>query len=311
MPRPAASLALEAICALCLLTAACAADDNGGTGGGSDSGREVGRDLGGLDGSFPDAGQDVAESDAGSDVFEDGAPEDQGTPDVSTEPDAAEPVCGALDQPCCAGTCDGSLVCSAGFCIADAATCTGEPACISPLGGLPDVPIVQRPGAPPLLAGGAITDGDYELDEIALYTDATVSALVDTFEVTSNGGTSGSLVFDGTDWGFEAQLDLYIDASAVGQSFAQNVQQALAAGGCYTAVGNELRGDLTQCGASWPDGAEPPDHLGYETAGDEIQLLLVLTRDMILAAVPADQQFLAGLAISGDLPVLLSFTRIP
>jgi hypothetical protein len=306
-----------ALCLACtlILLGGCAADDADGGGGFGDSGTsDVGREVGGLDlVSEPDldAGGDAGGVDAGQDTLgQDTLGQDAGT-DPTSEPDANVPSCGGLDEACCAGTCDGALVCSAGTCLTQAPVCTGEPACISPPGGRPDAPIIQRQGAPPTLTGGLITDAAYELDLIVLYTDSTVSALVDTFEVTSNGDTRGSLVFEGTEWGFEANLDLFIDASALGQSFAQDVWQALQAGGCYSAVGNQLRGDLTECGASWPAGTVPPSSLGYQTSAGGIQLLLILTREMILAAVPEQDRFLVGLAIVGDLPIVLTFSALP
>lgn len=318
MRRSCQSFVLPALCALALLLAACAADDSGGSTGDADrvdTGRDLGDDASGLD--VGDAADDPSESDS-SDVSDDQGTPDQVLPDLvpdsdddgGGQPDLIEPACGALNEPCCEGACEGELACELDVCVAEAVVCAGEPACLEPIGGEPDVPVVQRPGTPSALAGGTIVDGDYELALIELYTDGTVSDLVETFEVTSNGDTSGSLVFEATDWGFEANLDLFVDAVALDQNFSQTVAQALAAGGCFSAVGNELRGDLIQCGASWPEGIEPPESLDYEITEGGIQLLLIITREMILAAVPEDDRLLVGLAVSGDLPVLLTFSAL-
>jgi hypothetical protein len=301
-----------------LFLAAGCGGTTGGGGGGDDADADDagGADRGRADTSGQDTGADTAQPvDLGpGDVAVDTGPVDTGS---TEEPDASPelgPECGGLNQPCCSGgSCNSAdLVCLYERC-QPASDCPGFSACPTPEPGEPDVPVATRTGDPPSLAGGEILSGTYEMSSVELFPEGSeptfLAGVVTSVDVRSNGNTFGSLVFNGADYGFDAQLDLYIGIGTIVGDFEQFFSQQIFAGGCYTISSNELVSDLTACGGVWPEGSTPPDSLEYESTPEtgEIQQLLILTRETILASVPPEDQTMAGLAIVGDLPVLFTF----
>jgi hypothetical protein len=299
-PSAVPLLALLALLAASSVSGCVAEDDDGGSS--SDTSQdEVRRDVGPEPdtGGAPDAGADTS------------VQPDQSAPDAAetSPPDAVQPPCGGLDQACCAGsTCDYELRCALGVCTPPS-SCPGVPACLEPPLGSPDVPIAMRSGEPPVLGGGTVRSAAFELDLIEIYADYTFSQLVDSVAITSSGNSYGSLEFRGADWGFEANLDLYLDIMALGMDFGQPFAQLLYAGGCYTIAGSELESDLTECGATWPEGTTPPNSLAFESTQTGMRFLLILTRETLVASSPPSEQWAANLAIVDDLPVIFTFSR--
>ena len=251
--------------------------------------------------------------DAGSDTAggQDAPGGDSGGFDSTAAEEPVESACGGLNQACCEqGACDDELFCQAGLCALGTTECPMTPSCPAPPQGEPDVPVLSLTGAPPTLAGGALVGGEFELTQVEIFGDETFSALVESVEVSSNGNTYGSLALESADWGFDANLDLAITLTALGQTVDQAFAQNLTGGGCYVPSANQLQGDVSECGGAWPEGATPPESLEFETGDSTLRILLLLTNETIMASIPEDQRLLAGLAITGDLPVLFTFTAI-
>lgn len=229
-------------------------------------------------------------------------------PDLGTgEPDEVTTACGYEGGPCCEQDCDGSMYCSGGICLG-ATSCPGTSACITPPNGTPDITITTLSGVEPTLQGGTLHRRAYELTLIEVYPDATFTELVTSVNVTSNGNTYGSVTFQDRDWGFNANLDMYIEVDTVIGPQPQAVAQNLTSNGCFSIRDNLLLGDLTECGGYWPEGSEPPESLEFEEVGENLQLLLIFPRDALIASI--GDETIGDLAVAGDLPILFTFAPI-
>lgn len=236
-------------------------------------------------------------------------------PDPSTPGTDLPPACGGSGQVCCdGGTCNSGLECEADVCTLPTReiTCEATPECFLPPESTRNATVTVEAGAPTALAGGTITPSAWELSDIRLYTENTFSSLI-SFEITDNGDSSGALEFRDGEWAFEAQLDLFISASIpfVGD-FDQPVDFPFDGGGCFESEDNRIFTDVSECVNldDVPDGLEIPNSFTYETGDDYVELLLLVPRETILEAVPDGQagQF-AGIAITGDLPIVLRFEQ--
>lgn len=236
------------------------------------------------------------------------------TPPPDTTPPDPGATCGELGLACCDNdTCNNSLVCSGDICRpASTVSVCGDvtPACFEPDTGESDAEVRQIPGSPPTLGGGETGTGAFVLTGIDVYSDGTFSDLVGEIELESAGNTVGGIEFRDGEWGFSANLDLVIGANIPGAgAFDQPVEWALFGGGCFQADGNRILGDILECGGEWPEGFVPPETINFSVDGDEVQLLLIITRANIASALPANIASFADFVITGDLPILLRFTR--
>lgn len=60
----------------------------------------------------------------------------------------------------------------------------------------------------------------------------------------------------------------------------------------------------------WPGDVSPPGSFEYEISAQSMKVLVVLSQAVILSMIPEEYQGLAGMAITGDLPILMSFTAM-
>ena len=237
-------------------------------------------------------------------------------PDTTTPGPDVDPECGGFEEPCCGNSrCDGTLVCEGGLCVAPprVSLCEEAPSCFAAAESTTDAQVTIGSGAAPGLSGGPVADSAFTLRQITLYTDTTFSpGIINSVEVRSNGATFGGLEFRGEEWSFYANLDLFLDldaqfVGAVSQPFNFDV----AGGGCFATEANRIVGDLVECGDAWPEGAVAPSFVEYGVNGNEVRIILVVTREIIASTLPANIRQFAGFVLAGDLPILLSFARDP
>jgi len=184
-------------------------------------------------------------------------------------------------------------------------TCVpGSASCIYPPPGDPDAEIVQLPGSPAPLSGGTPPDETYELVLAEIYPDTLGGGVLPIpMEITSNGNTYGSAIFDNGTWGLSANLDLVITVELLGQSLP--IAQSLNGGGCYSVSGSTLTGDMIECAQGELPPFDLPDTFGWETDGDVLRMHVVFPKEAILAAIPPEYADLAGAFIQGDLELVL------
>ncbi len=290
----------------CLVLVGCSTDDSDGSST-SDNTVDAGQSDARVDNSFDnDLSNDTTPPRADATTPDTGV----GRPDMSTgEPDETVTECGYEGGPCCEDDCDGSLYCSGGICMG-ASSCPGAPACIAPPNGTPDVSINTLSGVQPTLQGGTLHRRAYELTLIEVYPDATFTEVVTSVNVTSNGNTYGSVSFEDRDWGFNANLDMYIEVETIIGPQPQAVSQNLTSGGCFSIRDNLLLGDLTECGGYWPEGSVPPESLEFQESGENLQLLLIFPRDALVASMGEGNETIGEIAIASDLPILFTFAPI-
>ena len=189
------------------------------------------------------------------------------------------------------------------------AGCPDNPECFLPDPGSPDAPINQPAGVAPTLNGGAKPEGWYALDEIDIYTDGTFNGFVTSVQVASNGNTFGAIEVNGDVWGISANLDMSLTVQPLfGDPISQSFGFNLTGGGCFTIDGASIEADLLQCGGSFANGVAPPGSFPYETGNGALSVMIVIDQETILSLLPAEYQNLAGLALSGDLPMVLRFS---
>ena len=251
--------------------------------------------------------------DAYQDTYQDTYNQETSEPDVAedTHPEEVESNCGDLDEPCCYGVCNGDLVCGGdAYCSEGMIIPCDNPDCFVPEPGSPDAEIAVMTGTPPSLGGGDISDFNYELISVKIYPDNTfLPSLITSMEITSQGNTYGSLIFEDDEWAFSANLDLYMNIVTFMEAFEQAFEQNLYAGGCYLTEGNQIATDLTVCGSGWPDGVNAPDSFDFETYGSNIMLIISFSKQSIINVLPPDLQALGDILIQDDLPMLLTFSQ--
>ncbi|MFO0744752.1 MAG: hypothetical protein U1F43_03625 [Myxococcota bacterium] len=184
-------------------------------------------------------------------------------------------------------------------------------------GCLPAVPVAgatvtfTQPGdtvPPPDLSGGAAPTGQWRLAAVDIYPYGT---FVDGFTMTveNQGGTRGRANFSGDAMQVSLFLDLHIYVDAFGTTGDDTGSANVALGGCHEADDPYLVGDLASCASGWPDGVTPPSQLMYETSTGQLQLLLELEPDFLIAMLPEDQQSSASFVIVGPLVLVANLER--
>jgi hypothetical protein len=96
-------------------------------------------------------------------------------------------------------------------------------------------------------------------------------------------------------------LDLTVTVDVAGSVGSNTAQSALMLGGCDQFVGATLSGDFDHCADGFPSGTSAPSALPYAYQGNTLMLGVTITRDMLIAMLPPDQQGAAEFAIVGDL----------
>ncbi len=188
------------------------------------------------------------------------------------------------------------------------------PACI-PLGvATSGVSFVQF-GAdvlPPDLKGsspaGARPTGVWELVEVHIYPYGTFTEGI-TVTLEDRGGTSGQAAFQDTLFMLGIDLDLTVTVDVAGSVGSNTAQSSLSLGGCDHFVGATLTGDFDHCADGFPSGTRAPSTLPYAYQGNALSLGVTITRDMLIAMLPPDQQATAEFAIVGDLVLIAKFVN--
>lgn len=162
----------------------------------------------------------------------------------------------------------------------------------------------------PLLSGGPLADGRYELTAVVLYPWTAVTDRVTRFVAESNGGTRGAVVFQDGAWGMTARLDLYLSLSLESAGGAElDLAPTFASAGPYTAVDGALALEPGACVPAAPAGCPVGGSLRYEATSDVVAVELFWTRECITSQLPVSYRPYAGMWLAGDLPVVLRFTR--
>lgn len=227
-------------------------------------------------------------------------PDDSGSPvDTGIEPDVAE---GPVDagNPDDVTTTNPDVVSSG---------CTAAQQCPIPDPGMPDVEIQTVSGMPAAMAGGSVPMGGYELTLAKIYPDSLGGGkpLAIELQIQSNGNTFGSAVFETSAWGVAANLDLALGIPLLGQSFT--TEQQIGGGGCFTISGATLFSDLLECFEGDPMEVAIPDSFDYQTSPGKLELLVVIDKDTLLNAIPAQYQSIAKGFLVDDLQLVLEFTE--
>ena len=171
------------------------------------------------------------------------------------------------------------------------------------------VPTISIGDDTPLLSGGAIADGRYELSTVVLHARAALADRVSRFGAGSNGNTRGAVVFRDGAWGMTARLDLYFGMSIVAVGGVElDVPVTFEAAGPFEAVGGAI---VTEPGACVVD-ATPECALEgafrYEAEPDVVQLEVLWTKECLTSLLPYGYSFYVGMWLENDLPVVLRFS---
>ena len=179
--------------------------------------------------------------------------------------------------------------------------------CPAPLESSSEVVVEQvAEGSPDAFTGGDVPAGDYLLTKVTLYPGSmTADGSKLPVDVTiTNNGSNGSAIFDGDAWGLSANLDLAI--SALGNDIA--LAESLLGGGCFTAEGVTLTGDVTQCAAEGTTSDFTlPSSFDYSNDGTTVELLLNFPVDALLGGLEGNP--IAGVlsaVLVNDLQVVLT-----
>lgn len=177
--------------------------------------------------------------------------------------------------------------------------------------GEPDADIQQLKGMPDPLGGGDAPSGAYTLLSVDIFPDSLAGGeeLLLEVEVTSNGNTFGSALFENGIFSLSANLNLSINVTLLGNSV--EVDQVVDGGGCYTITGATISADLLQCAPeeSNPD-FELPSEFDFEADGDSLKLLVNIDKKAIIDAIPPEFAEIAGGLITDDLLMVLSLETL-
>ena len=181
--------------------------------------------------------------------------------------------------------------------------------CLQPGPGTVDAEISFGDGTP-LLSGGVLADGRYELRAVVLHARAALADRVTRFTANSNGNTRGAVVFRDGAWGMTAHLDLYfiMDIVAVG-GVELDVPVTFEVSGPFETSGGALATEPGVCAGSTTPECRLDGALRYEAQTDVVELEVLWTKECLTSLLPYGYSFYAGMWLEHDLPVVLRFSR--
>jgi len=160
---------------------------------------------------------------------------------------------------------------------------------------------------PPVLDGVVGADpmaGLYALERVTVYTKGAFDGILITSATVADAGqTSGTARFVDDHWAFYLDLDLTFTAQTVLGPQGGGSRNEIQGGGCFTIDGNDILSDTSACADGWPTGTTPPTQAEFEfdDATGDFTLKIVLTKDFVLALIPAEYQAIAEGAIKGPI----------
>ena len=276
------------------------------TGGTKDTGSVAADGGAGTDTGTPGTDTAVPEPDTVAETPDTVTPTDTSIPvdsgsqvDTADDPDVSEPPIDAGNPEDVTVT-DPDVVSS---------ECVAGEQCPVPDPGMPDVEIQTVSGMPAPMLGGLPPMGGYVLTLAKIYPDSLGGGtpLMIELQIQSNGNTFGSAAFESAAWGVAANLDLALAIPMLSQSFA--TEQQIGGGGCFTISGVTLFSDLLECFDGDPMEVAIPDSFDYETSPGSLKLLVVISKDTLLNAIPPEYQSIAAGLLKDDLQMVLEFTE--
>ena len=183
-------------------------------------------------------------------------------------------------------------------------------ACLHPPVGTPDIPIINQAGPAPILNGCTLAEASYEANTIEVFTDGLFNPLVESFDISSNGDTYGTLQVSGDRWGIEGSLDVFVDLSIIGYGQITQVFSFPFYIAGFSHTSPEFESDYNQCPPLWLPGQTPYETHPYACNLDTVQVLVTISREDFISIFPPEYQALAELVVLGEMPCLLTLQRI-
>ncbi len=191
----------------------------------------------------------------------------------------------------------------------------GEPAdgsehpCLDPGPHAAD-PTVSIGDGVPVLSGGALADGRFELTAVVLYPWTAVNDRVTRFVADGNDGTGGAVVFRDGAWGLRARLDLYLGLSlATTGGVELDLATTLEVAGPFATEGDAVSTAPGACTVVSTADCEPGGPLRYEATTDVVAVEVLWTKDCIISLLPPSYRHYTGMWLVGDVPIVLRFSR--
>jgi hypothetical protein len=181
--------------------------------------------------------------------------------------------------------------------------------CLEPGPGTVDAPVSVGDGTP-VLSGGTIADGRYELSAVVLHARAALASRVTRFTADSNGNTRGAVVFRDGAWGMSVRLDLFFGMTVVATGGSElDVATTVEAAGPFEASDGTILTEPGACVSSATAECGTGGSFRYEAGTDEVALEVVLTRECLTSLLPYGYRLYAGMWLENDMPVVLRFSR--
>jgi hypothetical protein len=181
--------------------------------------------------------------------------------------------------------------------------------CLDPGPGTVDAP-VSVGDRTPLLSGGPVADGRYELSAVVLYAWAAVTDRVTRFVADSNGNTRGAVVFRDGAWGMAAQLDLFLSLSLEGVGGVElDVATSFEAAGPFEAADGVISTEPGVCAVAATADCRLDGSFRYEAAMDVVAVEVVWAKECITSLLPRSYRLYSGMWLGTDMPVVLRFAR--
>jgi hypothetical protein len=185
----------------------------------------------------------------------------------------------------------------------------GEYPCFEPGLGTVDARVSVGDGTP-LLSGGTIADGRYELGAVILHARAALASRVTTFTADSNGNTRGAAVFRDGAWGMSVRLDLFLSMIVVATGGTElDIATTVEAAGPFEASGGTIVTESGVCVTAATAECGTGGSFGYEAGTDEVAIEVVLTKECLTSLLPYGYRLYAGMWLENDMPVVLRFSR--
>jgi len=159
--------------------------------------------------------------------------------------------------------------------------------------------------ARPVLRGGNAPTGTWVLASVSIYSQGTFAEGI-SVTFSDHGATAGRIGFNGDAIGMALDLDLDVTVSAFGSTGSDSARNPVSLGGCNEVDGAHMRGNFGACGA----GLESEESaIDFELTAAALIVGVEVSREALIALLPADQQNAGELAIIGPMYLVATFSR--